>query len=180
MAEIALLAATKLTTAMTATSGLASALTIGSGVLGTVSAYQTSKAQKAAAQNQALQEEENRKRVIAAGNVQAQDQDFANMVELGMLDVRQAGSGLSMAGGSSVRARRAARVLARRDSSRIIDDASVQGTSAENRAAANRAQADSINPFMDALGTGLSASADLMTSADVLNPRTRTRIVGVG
>lgn len=178
MATIIAAAATKLSTTLASAQGLSSAVSLGTGVLGTISAYQTAQANKAAAANAAAVEDENRKRAIATGGVSAQDKDFENLYALSQQEVQQAGSGLKLSSASSVRARRLNRVLARRDTLRIVDDANTQGASAGNRAEAARAQSNNINPFMTAFTTGLSAAGSFISTADTINPKTRTRISG--
>jgi hypothetical protein len=159
-------------------SAIAPAVTAASGVIGTVASFSAAKRQQQELEFQAQQDEENAKRAIAAAQTQAQDRDLNNLVQLDAFQVQQAGSGLRLDSVSSRRRRNLNRVLARRDSLRIIDDGEVQANNLTNRGQTARENSKQVNPFITGLISGLSATSSVISASSSIDPKTRQNITG--
>ena len=95
--------------------GVATALSVASGVIEAVGQYSAGMYQAKVAANNARIADENAKRAIHTANVQAQNQDFDALVAMGGLLAELGASGLQVGTGSAALRRKSQSELAARD-----------------------------------------------------------------
>lgn len=160
----------------------AGAATAGAGLVSTVAGgilqFAQGRYQSAMMLRMAAQEEENAARIRTAGNKEAQMQDMAAVEEIADTIAQQGASGFSLNSGSFVRRQGRLRELATRDRTRIVEDASAQAQSAQNRAASYRAEASAAKPslFLSLLNMGLGINKSLISG---INLNSSSAITGI-
>jgi hypothetical protein len=97
--------------------------------------------QQQMAEMQARQNEENARRTLERGAIEAQDQDMQTLQRLGEQEAAQSASGLSLRSGSAILTRKTARELGRRDALNVIQDSRIEAYNFEVAAAGDRATA---------------------------------------
>lgn len=106
--------------------------------------FQQMRSQAAIAEQQAAIAEENRRRAIYRGQIDAQDADFNAAELLGRLEAEQGASGLDATTGSAKDLQRKAQILGRLDAQRIVQDSQVEGFNFGVEAATQRANAKNL------------------------------------
>ena len=123
--------------------------------------------QASALEEAAKFEEQQAKRVVAAGFAEAKDADFEIALAMSQEQASQGASGLAINSGSFVRRRERQAVIGRANRHRIVQDAVLQGRGAQNRASVNRTEAR-LRGFESAYtiaAGGLQLGADLIEGA---------------
>jgi hypothetical protein len=162
--------------------GLASTVGTISTVIGGIGALSQMGYQKQVAENAAQVADANAKRASFSGQVNAQDADLAAASVLADLTDRQASSGFAVSSPSFARTRSLNRVLARRDSLRIANDAQIEAQNYSAQAATTRAEAKTLSSPLNVLGVVADTGASLISGAamvkkDKAAQLNRTRVV---
>lgn len=157
-------------TAATVGVGLSTALSLGSTVLGGIASIKAGQFQSAVLRRQSASEKLNAERVVYSGQINQQEQDAAANAQMGQETAQQAASGFSLNSSSFAQRANLLRVLTRRDSLRIRNDADIQAQGLNANAATLAANAQQAKPgFMDYLQIGLGVGSDLITGATMIN-----------
>lgn len=149
------------------------------GTLGTV--YSTIYGMKQAKVAQQVAEE-NSSRATFAGQVAAQDADMEAAAAIAAEQEGRAFSGFATTSGTFARLDRRNRILARRDSERIRQDADLQSSQYKAQAAEARAERRNIGlqGFFDGIGGLVDMKTSLISDASLTNARTARNINKIG
>lgn len=151
------------------------ALSAGLGVAGAlfegVAAKNAANYRAGVASQNARIEEQNAKNTMLRGQIDAQDQDLVASQELADMTSRDAASGLLLSGESYRQKGVSARLLARRDSLRILHDSYVQAVNQKQSAHGFRSEAASER----AAGKSAMFGALLGAGGSLINSATRVK-----
>ena len=138
---------------------------VGAIVGGVIGMTQASYQAKVANMNASIAED-NAKRALERGDVNAEDSDFQTRALLGEQEVAQAASGVSLSGKSQILTRESARKLGRRDALNIVQDASVEAYNYKTQAANFKAEAAAarISGISGLVGSVFSAAGSIPSS----------------
>jgi len=151
--------------------------------VGAFAQFQSMRSQAAMAEAAAKQAEENRRRAIYRGQIDAQDADFRAAQVAAELESQAAASGLDSTTGSAKDLVRKAQILGRLDSLRITQDSQVEGYNFGVEAATQRANAKNfrtagtlalVGGAFGVAGDAASGIAD-MKKTDTLTTTTPTK-----
>lgn len=150
--------------------GLTTALSIGSTVIGGIGQMQAGNYQSAILQRQAEAERRNAERVSFTGQLNQQEQDAAATAQMGAETAAMSASGFTLNSASFSRRAALTKILSRRDALRIRNDADVQAQNLTANASTLEANAAAAKPgLMDWIGLGLNVGSDLLTGASMVN-----------
>lgn len=121
---------------------------------------------------------ENSKRASFAGQVSAQDADIEAAAAIAAEQEGRAFSGFASTSGSFQRADRRNRVMARRDATRIVQDAQLESSRYKAEAAEARAERRNIGlqGFFDTLGGAIEMKSSLIADSSLVSAR-KTRAI---
>lgn len=158
--------------------GVATALSVASGVIEAVGQYSAGMYQAKVAANNARIADENAKRAIHTANVQAQNQDFDALVAMGGLLAELGASGLQVGTGSAALRRKSQSELAARDRGYTIHEGQMQASNYRQQAQDFRTEAAGAKrgAMYSLLGGGLEVGSSLITGASKVNQAKAKRI----
>lgn len=157
---------------------LSSVVGLAGAALSGISAINQASYQSALATRTAKLEEENARRILDAGQKDAQMQDLQAAEAIADEIALNAASGFSVNSPTFVRRRTRLHELATQDRSRIVEDARVQGQAAMERAAGARAEAKAAkrSGFFAFLEAGLTGYNSLLGDANLASSLANRKI----
>lgn len=147
------------------------ALSVGSTLVSGIAAFQQNRMQAKLAKQQAEIAQENAKRARFRSQVEQQDQDILARAVLGELASSQAASGLDFASGSFASRRKAAQILARKDSLNIRQGGELEAQNFEQQALDARFEAKQAKRAgtFSLLSTAFDTGSSLISGASKIN-----------
>ncbi len=154
--------------------GLGAAASAGGAILGGVAANNAGKYQQQVAEMNARIAEDNARRSIEKSQSEQYDQDMQTRAELATQEAVQAGSGLSITGGSQMLTRKAAAQLGRRDALNVRQQGELESYNFKTQAVSQRAEGELARSKGRSamLGSYFQAGGSLLSSAQTItNPK---------